>query len=82
MITTTTQTTRVGDVVLHERNTEARLGLGGAGFGGAGLGIAYRRPTAVEHPGGTTPIRDVVLLVRLAALGVVLIALIVRRLST
>lgn len=77
MITTTTHATRIGDVVLHERHTEARLHVGSAG-----IGAAYRRPTAVDHPGGTTPIRDVVLYVRLAAIGVVLIALISRRLST
>lgn len=77
MITTTTQATRVGDVVLHERHTQATLQVGSAG-----IGFGYRRPTVVDLPGGTTPIRDVVLQARLAAIGVVLIALIVRRLST
>ncbi len=76
MITTTVHVTRVGDVTLHEHHTEARFGAGTAG-----IGFAYRRPVAVDHSTGVTPIHDVVLRVRLVALIVVAIAIVSRRLA-
>lgn len=76
MITTTTHVTTIGDVSLHEHHTEMRLAAGSAG-----VGIAYRRPVAVEHHGRTTAIHDVVLRIRLVAVAVVVVAVVARRLT-
>ena len=76
-MTTTIHTQQVGDVTLEERHTMGRLALGGAG-----LGVAYRRPTSVTDAGQRTAIHDVVLTVRLVALALVALAFAVRRFTS
>jgi hypothetical protein len=63
MIRTTTHTTRIGDVDLEERHTMLALSAGPLG-----LGLAYRRPTAVIHEGRSTAVPDVAAFLRLVPL--------------
>ena len=77
MIETTIHTIEVGDATLEERHTMIGFVAGPAGFA-----WSYRRPTAVTHAGIRRPIPDIGMNVKLAAIALMLLATIIRRVRT
>lgn len=71
----TTHHTVAGDTLRLVDRTWS-LGAEGPGFG---FGISYRGPDTVEFTGRSVPMRDPVMIARVAAMSAILLALVWRR---